>query len=444
MQKRVGIFCVILSFIISGCGGDSSSNPTVPGPTIIVTPTPSPTPTVTPTPVPAGRVSIDRLKGAFAQGEERTVSPVTIAFAVTETSAYTAGSTISTRDPRIRLLGGLHLYGPSYPRSDFPLPQAVNVHLPLVPHDMFSPVRYGLVTGLEFLLPFEAREFELQVLDTGAPGPIELAIDGHLINDSGFNVGWRSDGSIRYMRFGLPLASRPRLITLYTNGNPIGLVNLPGNGSLLALPTSSSSPASIVFEGDSIAEGSGATLPTRTWPLQAAFLMGVRNPVLVAVGSSGYLAHRTGNAAIPQRIENVTKAVGGQPPDAVVIAAGINDCSVAPPTPYSMPEVNAAALSYFRALRAAAPDMLIFVVGPFTDYNNANYSDTSYACRDAMFQAASQVSLTYMIDVSDWVTLANRNSVFDGNMNGPHPIDGGHAIYGLRAALAIKSIVAGL
>ena len=104
-------------------------------------------------------------------------------------------------------------------------------------------------------------------------------------------------------------------------------------------------------------------------------------------------------------------------------------------------EISAAALAYFKAIRAAAPQTLIFVLGPFTDWSNPSYSVTSFACRDAIFSAANQVSYTYTIDVSNWVTLANRDQVFNRTVYGPHPIDSGHYIYGQRAGDAIRAIL---
>jgi lysophospholipase L1-like esterase len=377
-------------------------------------------------------------------GEPRTISPQTVAFSIGESSSYPDGIVIPLTDPKVRLLGGIHLNGPSYPLDGFKVPQAVNTRLPLVPTSQYSGSRYGLVTGLEFVLAVGQSEFELYFHDSGRPTPIEMAIDGRLINDDGIPVSWRNDGSLRHMRFVLPAAGQNRRITVYANGNPFGHVKLPAGGSLVDLPSGLGTSASIVFEGDSITEGAVASRATKFWPLHAAMRLGVRNPIVVGVGSSGYLSKRPDNAAIPARIANVLEAVNGGPPDAVVLAAGINDCSVAPPAPFPLAEVQAAALAYFKALRAAAPDMVIIVLGPFTDYNAVPYSATSQACRDAIFEAARQVPMTYTVDVSDWVTFANRDIVFDGNTYGPHPVDSGHAIYGQRAAEAISSIIRGL
>lgn len=134
----------------------------------------------------------------------------------------------------------------------------------------------------------------------------------------------------------------------------------------------------------------------------------------------------------------------GNPPDVLVIAGGLNDCAAGAGSPFTPAEVQTESLAYFQALRAAAPNMMMVAVGPFTDWNNPGYGPTWIACRDAIFASASKVSGTYTIDVSDWVTPANRDTVFNGNAYGPHPVDAGHAIYGARFANAFASIVNGL
>ena len=437
LVKNLQIGAVLsLVLLMPACGSGTANSPTPPTPTPVPTPTPTPTPTVAP--------NVARLKAALSLGAPRTVAAQDVVFTIANSSSYPTGVAVSLRDPKIRLLGGLHLNGPFYPRTEAWVPQATNYADPLPSYLTYSDIRHGNVNGAEFVLPPGQKEFELRILDAGDVLPIELAIDGVLTSDGGYLVDWKSDGNIRFFKFVLPASSQARRITLYTNSNPLSYLILPAGETLAALPTAAGADASIVFEGDSITEGAVAGLATRKWTMQAALRLGIRNPIIVGVGGSGYLARLPGTSNIPMRIENVVKAVDGGPPDAVVVAAGINDCSVAEPSPFPVVNTQTAALNYFQALRSAAPSMLIFVVGPFTDYNNPTYSTTSSTCRDAIFQAARQVSLTYTIDASDWVTPANRDIVFNGRTYGPHPVDAGHQIYGQRAASAISAILTGL
>lgn len=389
--------------------------------------------------------TIRRLKAALADSEMRIVSPVTVDFQVTENSNYASAASVlvSLDDPRVKLLGGNHLKGPAYPFDRFFMPQALNTNLPPISHRTFAGYRYALISGIEFALPAGQSEFEVQFLDRAAQlKKIELALDGRLVSDTGFDLGLRQDRSLRFFRFSLPSANQTRRISIVTPGLPLGSIRFPVGQTLTDLPMSAK--ATMVFDGDSITEGAISTMVTKAWPVRAASLLGIRDPLVVAVGNSGYLAHRPGDATIPERIANATSAIDGASPDAVVVAAGVNDCSSVAHAPFPTTAVGTAALAYFEALRAAAPDMVIFVVGPFTDYDHPTYSDANYACRDAIFAAARQVPLTFTIDTSDWVDFANRDQIFAGAVDAIHPVDDGHAIYAQRAADAIRNIVEGL
>jgi len=138
---------------------------------------------------------------------------------------------------------------------------------------------------------------------------------------------------------------------------------------------------------------------------------------------------------------DVLQCVNGGPPDALVIASGINDLDVVTGTAFSAAAIGAQALAIFQALRAASADMPIFVVGPWTDYNNPTYPASLVAGRDAIFAAAAQVARVHTIDVSGVVTVANRDTIFNGTVNGPHPIDAGHQIYGSFVAAAMAAYI---
>ena len=222
-------------------------------------------------------------------------------------------------------------------------------------------------------------------------------------------------------------------------------IRLPTGGSLVT-PTTMANKANVVFQGDSVTEGTGATQQVFSWVMQSAFRLGIDNPINVGVGGSGYLRRRatptTAGYNFRERIDDVLKAVNGSPPDAVVVAGGFNDCSGG--APFTPAETGAEAQLYFEALRAAAPNMLIFVVGPFSDWNNPTYSTATTACRDAIFSAAGKVSGTYTIDVSNWITADNRNTMFNSTVDKVHPLPAGHAIYAERFTQAYLNIINGL
>ena len=310
--------------------------------------------------------------------------------------------------------------------------------------------RLGINNGVEFTLPQNQNEFELVLLDAGVGLPMTMLVDGKLTNASGYDLDLHSTGEFKYSRIVLPPSSSARKIALDFGYRPFRNLRLPLNQTVGPFPTPLA-PASVVFIGDSITEGTGSSYIDRSWPMQAAYRLGISDPIMSGQGGSGYLRRRPevgynfrerlSDATLATNISSNPAIFTGGAPDAIVVAGGINDCSVAPGGPFTADQVGTEALAYFRAIRAAAPQSLIFVLGPFTDYNNATYSATSIACRDAIFSAANQVTYTYTIDVSDWVTMANRDQVFDGNVYGPHPIDSGHYIYGQRAADAIRAIL---
>lgn len=379
---------------------------------------------------------LDTLKAAIGDGGVRTVRPLVVQVStLTDVSAYTASVAVRHDDPRLRLLGGKWAPGPSWPYNQARLPQAITPWAPgAIDANGFSNTRYGNNNGLEFTLPAGQSEFELVLLSGGTNKPLVLEVDGFATSESGYDPGLAVPGTFKYTRFQLPPAATARKIRIWTAWRPLVGLRLPLGATLAALPLRPH-PYSMVFQGDSISEGSVSRQPSLAFPVQAAYRLGIDDPVVVAIGGSGYLRTRgTGGYNFRQRLSDVTTAINGGPPDAVVVAGGINDCSL-----FTNAAMGSEALAYFQALRAAAPDMTIFVVGPFTSWSGWDYTSLT-SCRNAIFAAADQVPGTYTIDVSKWVTLQNRDIVFNANVNGPHPLDGGHYIYGQKLAEAIAKI----
>ena len=399
--------------------------------------------------------SIVRLRTALALGQELQVQPLAVQVTNSNNKSYyadSAATVIDHSDSRLRWLGGRFADGTTYPASLARYGQSVtNGDLTIINSFGLPRDRSGINNGIEFTLPPNQTEFELVLLDAGVPTPMTMLVDGKLTNVGGYNLENGNTGAIKYSRIVLPGSLSARKVTLDFGARPFIGLRLPANETVGAIPVSPA-PATVVFIGDSITEGAVSSSPDRSWPMQAAYRLGISDPIVSGQGGSGYLARRPQNEGynFGERLGDATEAKNtasssatftGSAPDAIVIAGGINDCGVAPGGPYTMDQVGTAALAYFKAIRAAAPQTLIFVLGPFTDYNNASYSATSISCRDTIFAAAKKISFIYTIDVSGWVTSANRDQVFNGNTYGPHPVDSGHYIYGQRAANAIGEIL---
>lgn len=432
-------------FLLSACGGDSGTSPiTPPAPA----PTPAPTPTPTPTPTPS--TPLAKLKAAAATGSARRVADFGVAISNKSATAYTSGVAIAADDPKIRFLGGSAKRGTVYPYTLGVFGQAVTSGDPttLSTTTGLPATRYGSNNGYEFILPAGATSFEAINLRAGSNTPLQLEIDGIFANDAGFDNGWTvvGAGSAIYSEFTFPALTKATRFKLYTGSGRAFLgLRLPAGAALSSEPAPTAK-VSVVFQGDSITEGTGSNQKVYSWPMQAALRLGIDDPIVVAVGGSGYLRRRATTATagfnFRERIEDVTKAVNGAPPDAVVVAGGINDCVGG--APYTPAETGVEALEYFKALRAAAPNMLIFVVGPFASWPAVPYPASWTACRDSIFSAADQVSGTYKIDVSGWVTTSNRDTIFNQSVDNVHPTPAGHAFYGEQFTAAFLSIINGL
>lgn len=443
-MNRPPVALLLCLYLLQACGGggDGSGSPQTPAPT----PTPTPTPTLTPPPVPPTTAA--RLRAAMALGAARVVDDLGIIVSNSAASVFPTGVLIEPDDARIRYLGGVAIRGTTFPYRLAILGQAVTNGDPTILSGTGLPAsRSGINNGYEFTLPAGSNTFEVSNLRAGFNSPIQIEIDGISSSDAGYDNGFAlvGDGNIIYTGVTLPQSLVARKIKILTSWRPFLGIRLPTGNDIGPAPQRIA-PISVVFQGDSITTGSVAGHSVLSWIMQASYRLGIDNPINIGVGSSGYLRKLpiTTGYNFRERLGDVVKAVNGGPPDVVVVAGGINDCSVAPGGPYTAAETGAEALAYFQAIRTAAPETLIFVLGPFTDWNNATYSQTSRDCRDAIFASAAQMSKTYTIDVADWVTLANRDTVFSGTTNGPHPTNAGHAIYGERFAAAFAGIINGL
>ena len=421
---------MLLSLILTaGCGGEDAPSP-APSPPPVAEPTPTPTPAAPPL------SAVQRLKLAIGSGAPLQTDPAAVTVTSSATTSIPGAAVIPADDPRIRILGGRWVRLAD-PLQSFIMGQATGYASPGVPRDVPTSERHSVNFGYEFILPAGQDSFEIVTIEAGSQEMMTIRIDGRATDALGYDLRLRSDGSERFIRIALPPAQQARTIAIGTPARVFGGLRLPAGNTLGTLPDATND-ASVVFEGDSISEGSVSSSWLRSWVGLAAIELGIRNPINIAQGGSGYIAHREGWRPIPQRIDDVLRAVADGPPDAVVVAAGINDCNS-----YPADDVGAAALDYFRALRVGAPDMVIVVLGPFSGRSDP-YPDALATCRDSIFASARQVSGTYVVDVAGWVTAENMDLVFGPVDNGPHPVNAGHALYASRAAAAIRTIIAGL
>lgn len=386
--------------------------------------------------------SSERLRAALAQERESKITALNIGVTTTiDESRIANGTFVPVASPCLKLLGGRHAHPETAPFSRFEYPQAITMTPAQFDSSGFSKQRAGLMNGLAFVLPAGVDAFEVEMFDSGRPGNIVLEVDGDRTNDAGYDSGYASTGKALFTKFELRPSGKPRRIRLITNGRPIAGIRLPAGFDLDTAPMAGRAGATMMFIGDSITEGSVSSHVTKAWAFGAAERLGIDHPIIAGIGGTGYIRKRGDQLNFGARPEDVLEAVDGGPPDALVVAGGINDCGVNG-YDYAPEEIGAAALSYFAKLRRAAPEMPIFVLGPFSYYDGVPYPAHLRQCRSALFGAANDVDGIYTVDTGDWVTTANRDTVFDDNRNGPHPIDSGHRIYAERAAAAIRPLIA--
>ncbi|WP_232496436.1 hypothetical protein [Novosphingobium kaempferiae] len=233
---------------------------------------------------------VDRFKAAMATGAPRKVVSLAVQATYSSTSTYVGGVTVQPDDPRIFLLGGKAQKGTSYPSSTAVIGQGRTNGDPTVMSGKgLSEYRSGVNNGFEFTLPANQNEFEAVVFRDGINAPIQLEVDGAFASNQGFDSGWSLNTTFVYAKFALPASSKARRIRITTGWRSFAGLRLPSGATIDPVPTRAT-PFNLVFQGDSITAGSVATQVIYTWPMQAAYRLGIDNPIIVGVGGSGYLA----------------------------------------------------------------------------------------------------------------------------------------------------------
>ena len=433
-MNRTGIVAAILAITLVGCGGGGSSSPPVAQPTATPAPTPPPPPTYS--------EEVARLKAALATGGAIQIGDIAVSVSSRLRESWIADAQfIEPDDERITMLGGRHTRASGYPYRETLLNQAVTTREPVYDDAGYTAARYGLNDGIEFVLPAGQSRIELVSIDGGTPGNLIIEIDGVRTNLAGYPSGQTFSGSWLYNLVEMPESQSARTVRVWLRNRAFGGLRLPAGETLGLRPDNT--PASMVFIGDSISEGSNASHVVNTWPMHVAARLGIGNPIMASIGGTGYLQRRGQQFNFLDRSEDVLEAVTGGPPDAVVIAGGLNDCR-SDGTGFTPQEMGDAAASYFAGLRSAAPDMVIFVLGPFSYNGGVPYPAHLAECRDAIFAAAAGVEGTYTIDVSGWLPSGDQSAFFNLAIDGVHPNDYGHSVYGEKAAAAMGEIIAGL
>lgn len=434
MRRLQHLLCAFLALVALGaCGGEEPSRANGQG--SAVAQAFPPVGGVLKTSPQLGPQGLEVLYRSVEFRREQSYRPVDFAVETANESMIPGATAFPYDDPRIRFLGGRYSQPLRYPGYMFWWPQALSTVVdPAYETGGYSPDRSSVWDGFQFVLPAGQDQFEIFSIDNGYVDGVYLEIDGVRTTPAPISLGHGNQGALRYSLITLPHSQASRDIRIVSQRSMLGEIRLPPGSTLGKRDPSWDEGPKVVFVGDSITEGTGAGSVTDGWPIEFSQRLGIDNPVIVALGGTGYLNRVAGRPNFREHIEDVTEAFPGDRPDIVFVAGGINDCAF-----HEISDIGIEALAYFRELREAAPDMAIVVLGPFV--GPSGYEPRMESCAAAIFAAADSVSNTYQIDVSKWVTPQTSTFIFNGDGSDPHPVRTGHLYYAKLAEQAMLRIL---
>ena len=191
--------------------------------------------------------------------------------------------------------------------------------------------------------------------------------------------------------------------------------------SVTAKPTPSPTrPANVVFLGASITSGYGVT-PSRNWPALVSSQLGWQSTNLARFGTGFTHGYSTGMCRTKEckSVAAMAKLAISLRPDAVVISGGRNDCIQALTNPSGTRDAIRQTLT---SLRTGLPDAQIISMAVVL--NDKKPTPQCYLDINSWIaQASSSNSISYISDVSYWLTGKSKLMTTDGI----HPTTLGHA-----------------
>ena len=204
---------------------------------------------------------------------------------------------------------------------------------------------------------------------------------------------------------------------------PTGLSPTAGTPS----PSPSTANRTVVFLGDSFAEGEGATSAAKRWTTLLAGELGLEE-VNLGHARTGYLRKgpegSCGKEACKNFLDTVDDAVAAAP-GTVVVTGGANDLSL------PARQVDAAVRETLSELRKALPDAAIYVVNPWWDLRPV---PDALATRTTAIRAAADDADVTWLDTGQ--PVAGKRALMDEESNDPN--DQGHAALAAAVQKAIE------
>lgn len=234
---------------------------------------------------------------------------------------------------------------------------------------------------------------------------------------------------------------RPRRISVELLKIHFGGLNIGANDTVW-VPDYQPVPYKVVWLGDSVSQGVGATTPLQGCAFTACRLLGWSNVYMAAEGGTGYLNNAAGASGAQTFANRLSADVLAQAPDTVVVWGGINDTT---DNGFSNGQLQTAVTSLLSALKAGLPAKArIIVIGTWTPTGGAyapiNNSSATIAA------AAAAADLTF-IDTTGWITGTGNSGSTTGSGNGDlyvssdgtHPSQAGHDYVARRIAGAVAA-----
>lgn len=355
-----------------------------------------------------------RFVKAMRHPSARSVSNV----AITSTASlgYPGGSTIANGVAYARDHALLrHLYGRSRLLTGFPNDGFVSIDQ--FHYDGTTPGAGGIAGGE---VVYDGRYIEFYQKDTG--NEIYLFVDGVLASETSFPGYGGQTGATGYLKLDFGSAARRRLRIV----NPAwvgGVVIEPGYSLYDPAPVR---PCNMVVFGDSISEGTGASIALNGFVPLLGELLGVDNCWASALGGTGYVTTNGSWVNLKDRIDRDLTLAPADGIDAILFTMGIND-----------PAGISDNVAYcFAAARARWPNATLMASGPLHGYDIGAVQQE----KADIIEAHCRTYGVGFIDCSDWITSADTAAYFPGGYGDPHPNDAGHAYYASKFNEAIRGL----
>lgn len=293
-----------------------------------------------------------------------------------------------------------------------------------------------------FEMMIETQKFEFSTGGIGSNGAFRVLINDQYISLTATAAGQTSGGQFFWL---IDMGSRQIFkLTVEMSGTAYGGITFDATAGYW--PTNTRQPR-VLFLGDSITAGTGATTPLTAWPQWAAQRLGWEDPWVDGEGGTGYLdPGSSGGSVFNDRLTYDLQYAF----DTIVVFGGINDRANIDPS-YTTPNLTAAVGKILDNIINNAPVGInsgmppkIYVLGCWQPHSNTTGAATANAAILAAVTARPGFGITF-VDPTGWVTGTGNASAHAGNGNADyilsaddlHPTDEGHELIGWRFADAV-------